>query len=81
MLRGALAAQRATQAIEDLASLPLARVPHRALVSRVWQLRGNVAPYDASYVAVAERLGVTLLTADARLAKASGLMCAVEVRS
>lgn len=54
-------------------------MPHRALVSRVWQLRGNVAPYDASYVAVAERLGVTLLTADVRLAKASGLMCAVEV--
>lgn len=34
---------------------------------------------DAAYVALAERLGYALLTADQRLAAASTVTCAVEV--
>jgi predicted nucleic acid-binding protein len=46
---------------------------------RVWELRDNLTPYDAAYVAVAETLGCPLLTADGRLGRAPGLSCAVEV--
>lgn len=35
--------------------------------------------YDASYVALAEELNAVLLTTDARLSRAPGLQCAVEV--
>ncbi len=44
-----------------------------------WALRDNVTYYDALYVALAARLGYPLLTADARLARAPGLPCAVEL--
>ena len=70
---------RAGQAILDLAVLPIERYPHVALVPRVWELRHNLTPYDASYVALAEALGAVLVTADARLAGASGLRCEVEL--
>ncbi|MCY7300481.1 MAG: type II toxin-antitoxin system VapC family toxin [Ilumatobacteraceae bacterium] len=38
---------------------------------RMWSWRHNLSPYDASYVALAEDLGVTLVTTDLRLAKAA----------
>jgi hypothetical protein len=37
------------------------------------------APYDASYVALAEALDAVLLTADRRLAKAVGVLCEVDI--
>jgi predicted nucleic acid-binding protein len=70
---------RADQAITDLVVLQLERVPHRHLIARCWELRHNVTPYDASYIAVAEAFGATLLTADARLANAPGSFCSIEV--
>ena len=76
-----LAPDRAAQAIGDLAALRLARVPHRPLLSRCWELRDNLSVYDAAYVAVAETLEVPLVTADRRLADAPGVTCAVEVLS
>ena len=51
----------------------------RGLLGRIWELRGNVSAYDATYVAVAEALGATLVTADARLARAPGPRCAITV--
>lgn len=45
---------------------------HSALSDRVWELRDNLSSYDATYVALAERLGAELLTGDARLANAPG---------
>lgn len=71
--------RRATLALRDLHEIPLRRAPHRALLARCWQLRGNLTVYDASYVALAEALDVTLLTADTRLASAPGLRCEMEV--
>jgi predicted nucleic acid-binding protein len=44
-----------------------------------WELRTNLSAYDALYVALAERLDAPLLTADARLARAPGPRCPVEV--
>lgn len=59
--------------------MPIRRVPHDGLLARCWELRDNLTINDASYVALAELLGATLLTGDARLASAPGLRCQVEV--
>lgn len=69
---GDLRPGRAREALTDLADLPIARYPHDIFLSRVWELRGHVTAYDAAYIALAEALGATLLTRDARLAAAGG---------
>lgn len=71
--------RRAALALADLAALPLRRAPHRPLLARCWELRDNLTVYDASYVALAEALDVTLLTGDGRLARATGPRCRVEM--
>lgn len=70
---------RAEVALSDLAALPMRRAPHRALLPRCWELRQTVTGYDAAYIALAEALGVSLVTADARLSKARGIRCRVDV--
>ena len=45
----------------------------------VWELRHAVTAYDAAYIALAEALGIPMITADARLARAPGIACAIEV--
>jgi predicted nucleic acid-binding protein len=76
---GAVDTRRAALALADLAALPLRRAPHRPLLARCWELRDNLTAYDAAYVALAEMLPAVLLTADARLARAPGPRCAVEL--
>lgn len=76
-----LTPRRAKAALVDLAELPMQRAPHRALLTRCWELRANMTAYDAAYVALAEALGVSLLTADGRLARAPGVRCTVELIS
>lgn len=78
-LRGRLDGTAAAQAVDDLADWPGERYPHRWMLKRVWQLRDSVRGWDAFYVALAEALGATLLTFDARLARANGPQCHVEV--
>lgn len=78
---GRLTRERAELAVTQLISLPLTRVDHAPLVARCWELRDNLTPYDAAYVALAETLGVPLLTSDERLGRAPGIRCAVEVLS
>ncbi len=47
---------------------------------RMWALRHNLSAYDATYVALAEMTNAkALLTTDARLARAPGTHCLVEV--
>lgn len=70
---------RAVSAIDDLQQLDLFRYPHGPLLHRVWELRSNLTPYDAVYVALAEALQTVLVTCDARIARAPGLHCAVQV--
>jgi predicted nucleic acid-binding protein len=57
--------------------MPLERVSHTPFLSRIWELRHNLTPYDAAYVALAEVMEAPLLTADARLSRAPGLACEV----
>jgi predicted nucleic acid-binding protein len=49
------------------------------LLERIWQLRDNLSAYDASYIALAESLDCTVVTADARLGRAPGITCTVTV--
>jgi predicted nucleic acid-binding protein len=79
LARGSLAQALADAAIAGLAGLPIHRYPHLPLLPRIWELRHNLTPYDAAYVALAEVLGAPLLTADAKLAGAPGLRCEVEL--
>ena len=53
--------------------------PHRPLMPRIWELRHNLTPYDAAYVALAEALDATLLTVDGRSTRAPSLRCEVEL--
>jgi len=73
-----VSAERADEAIRDLLDLRVTRYPHFVLLPRIWQLRHNLSAYDAAYVVLAEQLGATLLTRDARLASASGHAAQIE---
>lgn len=79
VLSGSIPAQRGAAALQDYADLVLDRVSHLPLLPRAWQLRDTVAAYDAQYVALAELLDIPLVTADIRLARASGLHCDVDL--
>lgn len=80
-LRGLLDATAANQAVEDLRDWPGERFGHRLLLARAWELRGTVRGWDAMYVALAEAMGASLLTLDARLASAAGPQCSIELFS
>lgn len=69
----------AGQAIADLHDWPGERIGHRLFLERAWQLRTNVRGSDAMYVALAEAMDATLITTDARLSRATGPGCRVDV--
>ncbi|AUG77243.1 PIN domain-containing protein [Kitasatospora sp. MMS16-BH015] len=60
-----------------LPNLVFHKVALGPLLPRVWELKDNLTPDDAAYVAVAESLGAPLITADLRLARASGPRCEI----
>jgi predicted nucleic acid-binding protein len=62
----------ALTALSDLARMRIYRHAIDPFVDRVWSLRQNLSIYDASYVALAERLGAAFYTRDKRLANAPG---------
>ncbi len=76
---GSVSVLRADQAVEDLLDLRITRYPHIVLLPRIWELRHNLSAYDAAYVALAERLGASLLSRDGRLASASGHTAPIEL--
>lgn len=75
---GRLTMDQASAAMADLVDFPIRVVPTAPLLARVWDLRHDLSPYDACYVALAETLQTSLLTADVRLANAPGVRCPVE---
>jgi len=76
---GEIGAQRAEQALDDLADLPLTRYPHSMLLRAVWALRDNATACDAAYLVLAEALGATLVTCDTALGSIPGHRAHVEV--
>jgi predicted nucleic acid-binding protein len=76
--RGEISAETAQQAVDAPPELPISRVPHKSLVRRVWELRHSVTAYDAAYVALAEQLGVPVVTCDAKLARSHGHSVSIE---
>lgn len=70
---------RAEEALSDVGDLRLERYSHDMLLPRIWQLRQNFTAYDAAYVCLAELLGATLVTTDARLASSAGKLVDVEL--
>src|SRR5688500_1862122 len=69
---GDLDRTRAHAALEALIHLPVMRYGHEPLLRRIWQLRGHVSAYDASYLALAEGVRGRLLTRDAGLGAGAG---------
>ncbi len=78
---GRLEEDRSRQALDDLLAMRLVRISHQPFMDRIWELRHNLTPYDAAYVALAEAFGATLLTVDGRSTRAPSLRCAVELLS
>jgi predicted nucleic acid-binding protein len=76
---GTVSDQRFAAAVEDLEQLEIDRYPAPRFMRRAYELRANVTVYDAAYVALAETLDCELLTADQRLANASGPRCTIRV--
>ena len=72
---GKLQAHTGWTALDTWRRLGVTRYPVVGLLDRVWQLRDNLSAYDASYIALAELLDCSLLTADARLSRAPGIHC------
>lgn len=70
----------AEQARADHFALAITRHPLEPFAERVWALRHQFTSSDASYIAVAEALGVPLYTCDAKLA-AQGHSASVVVLS
>lgn len=79
VLRGEWTAERGAETLARLVRMPVRLHRHRLLIARCWELRDAVTAYDAQYVALAEVLGATLVTADVRLSRAPGLRCEVRV--
>ena len=78
-MRGELTDDRAADARTDFADTALLRYPHEPLGDRIWELRHNLSAYDAAFVALAEALGVPLLTCDGRLASSNGHDAEIEL--
>ena len=78
-IAGTVSDQRFAAAVDDLEQLEIDRYPALRFMRRAYELRANVTVYDAAYVALAETLGCELLTADQRLANASGPRCTIRV--
>jgi predicted nucleic acid-binding protein len=74
-----ISGDRADEAVGDLLDLRIARYPHGLLLPRIWQLRHNFSAYDAAYIALAEKLGIPLVTRDSRLAAGPVHEAAVEL--
>lgn len=79
VLRADLSVARALTAIEIWRQLEVTRYRHTALLERIWAWRNNLSAHDAAYVALAEALGIPLVTADRRLAGAPGISVPLEL--
>jgi predicted nucleic acid-binding protein len=79
VLRGDVGAEDARVALDRWTRLGIRRFAVTGLLARVWELRHNLTAHDATYVVLAEAFDCGLLTADARLAAATGPRCPMTV--
>jgi predicted nucleic acid-binding protein len=70
-IRAELSDGRAAEALSALIGLRVLRYPVIELADAVWDLRSELTAYDAAYLALAQRLGVGLLTLDQGLGEAA----------
>lgn len=75
--RGEVSLGRARGAVSKIKVVQTVQYPFEPFVDRVWELRHNLRVYDGWYVALAESLATSLVTADRRLAEAPGPRCPV----
>jgi predicted nucleic acid-binding protein len=83
-LRGLVRGQKfdpgaAADLIVDLMVFPVDHWHMSPLLPRMWELRDNLTPYDAAYVALAELTGAVLVTGGERIAGASGARCDIQI--
>lgn len=77
--RGRIGHEQADAALTRWTRLGLRRFAGVDLLDRIRELRESLTAYDATYVALAEAVTGTLVTADPRLARAPGPTCQVTV--
>ncbi|GAA2646113.1 type II toxin-antitoxin system VapC family toxin [Streptomyces vastus] len=65
--------------LKEFADLPLSRHPALPLTARVRTLAANLSVYDATYVALAEVLGLTLVTTDSRIRRGVGRIARCDI--
>jgi predicted nucleic acid-binding protein len=64
--RGEVSLGRARSAVSKIKLVQTVQYPFEPFVDRVWELRHNLSVYDGWYVALAESLDTSLVTADRR---------------
>ena len=79
LLAGKITASRADGAVRTLNQLALRMTVWDLIADRVWDLRHEVNPYDAAYVATAEVRDCPLVTADGKLLSCRSRRCEVRV--
>jgi predicted nucleic acid-binding protein len=71
--------QEADAALSNYRAFPVERQDVLPLWPRLKILHANLSAYDAQYVALAEALNISLITADARIKRSGAPRCKVEV--
>jgi predicted nucleic acid-binding protein len=80
LIRGRKISEReADAALSNYRAFPVERQDVLPLWPRLKILHANLSAYDAQYVALAEALNVSLITADARIKRSGAARCKVEV--
>ncbi len=80
LMRGRKITEReAEAAISNYRRFPIERQDVLPLWPRIKSLHASLSAYDAQYVALAEALNVSLVTADARIGRSGAARCGIEV--